>query len=233
MKKLVSTLLAVVMVFSLCAVSAFSEPAKGTEAYGNALLKANEGTYIELFPVMYQPKYDQVWKDAAASVVPADKVDETVNTIRNMDNGTLYGQAAIDAYKGNTGFPKYFCGFIHGPKEIQIAKNGVIRGYDEKGTTVFSHKYHFVGYDKTRNFYEFMTDDDSTYFKYFVFADDTNDTTYHIEFRYGDNLDDLLNWTEGKYAFWIVGALLKGDREEELATKSIQTLVKEVAPYLK
>lgn len=38
-------------------------------------------------------------------------------------------------------------------------------------------------------------------FTYFLFRDDTMETTYHTEFRYGDDLDELQKYLEGKYAY--------------------------------
>ena len=32
---------------------------------------------------------------------------------------------------------------------------------------------------------------------------DTPDTTYHLEFRYGSNTEDLAKYNEGPYAYWL------------------------------
>lgn len=65
---------------------------------------------------------------------------------------------------------------------------------DEEGNDVFSHSYHYVGMEETRGLYIYESDDaDSGEFTYFCIAPDTMKTTWHIEFRYGSDLDALEN----------------------------------------
>ena len=55
----------------------------------------------------------------------------------------------------------------------------------------------------------------------FAFADDTLAETYHIEFRYGATLDNLGNYTEGDYAYWLASGIQDGYSE-----KLIQSCIK-------
>ena len=72
---------------------------------------------------------------------------------------------------------------------------------DEEGNDVFSHSYHYVGMEETRGLYIYESDDaDSGEFTYFAFSPDTMETTYHLEFRYAEDLSDLQSWFEGNYA---------------------------------
>lgn len=50
-------------------------------------------------------------------------------------------------------------------------------------------------------FYQ-STDADSGEFTYFAFSPDTMESTYHLEFRYAEDIADLQSWFEGNYAYW-------------------------------
>ena len=65
----------------------------------------------------------------------------------------------------------------------------------------------FLYIEEVRGLYEFKSDDaDSGEFTYFCIAPDTNDTTYHIELRYGSDLEALGKYDEGDYAYWLGSA---------------------------
>lgn len=40
--------------------------------------------------------------------------------------------------------------------------------------------------------------------------------TFHLEFRYAEDLTDLMSWFEGNYAYWNVGAIAENYTEEEI-----------------
>ena len=69
-----------------------------------------------------------------------------------------------------------------------------------------------------RGLYEYESDDaDSGEFTYFCLAPDTNTTTYHIEFRYGSDLDALGQYDAGQYAYGI-----STDYDQEMIENCIQ-----------
>ena len=62
--------------------------------------------------------------------------------------------------------------------------------------------------EEVRGLYEYESDDaDSGEFTYFCMAPDTNTTTYHIEFRYGSDLDALGQYDAGDYAYWLASGI--------------------------
>ena len=69
-------------------------------------------------------------------------------------------------------------------------------------------------------------DEDAGMFQYFAFSPDTPETTYHLEFRYADNTDDLQNWFEGNYAYWNAAAISK-DYDEEMMDNCIELFCSE------
>ena len=52
-------------------------------------------------------------------------------------------------------------------------------------------------------------------FTYFCIAPDTSDTTYHIELRYGSNLEELGQYDAGSYAYWL-GSGISTDCDETM-----------------
>ena len=99
--------------------------------------------------------------------------------------------------------------------------------YDSEGKEVFSHTYHYVGMEEIRGLYEFESDDaDSGEFTYFCIAPDTNDTTYHIELRYGSDLEALGKYDEGDYAYWL-GSGISTDYDQTMVENCIELFCKE------
>ena len=69
-------------------------------------------------------------------------------------------------------------------------------------------------------------DADSGEFTYFAFAPDTMETTYHLEFRYAEDLDDLQSWYEGNYAYWNAAAIAE-DYDQATMENVIELFVTE------
>jgi hypothetical protein len=52
------------------------------------------------------------------------------------------------------------------------------------------------------------SDKDAGEFKYFFMMPDTPESTYHIEFRYGSDIDALAEYDKGEYAYWLAAGIL-------------------------
>ena len=50
---------------------------------------------------------------------------------------------------------------------------------------------------------------------------DTLDSTYHIECRYGSDLEALSQYNEGSYAYWLAAGI-PADRDEALIKNVIE-----------
>lgn len=109
--------------------------------------------------------------------------------------------------RGNGG--AYDCSFTEGLSTLEFdGANSIIKGYGADGSELFSHTYHYVGMEEVRGLYEYESDDaDSGEFTYFCMAPDTNTTSYHIEFRYGSDLDALGQYDAGDYAYWLASGI--------------------------
>ena len=146
--------------------------------------------------------------------------------LKTTISGTLIGEEAVEAYSKEPSSARFTCDYLGNVKTIKF-DNYTISGFDIEGKEVFSYLYSYVGYDEALGFYILKTDESNAgEFTYFVLRLDTPATTYHSEFRYGSNLDSLLNFTEGEYAYWMVGAILS-DGGETMAKQSIKLFVTE------
>ena len=161
------------------------------EADADQLLKDLTGSYQELWPVILADDYTQTWIDDCKEIVGEDNAEAAYEKLKSMVTGEVYGEEAVEAYKDGSG--AYFCGFTQDMATVEFdGDTKTIKGYDKDEKELFSHTYHYVGMEETRGLYEFESDDaDSGEFTYFYLAPDTNDTTYHIEFRYGSDADAL------------------------------------------
>ena len=177
------------------------------EADADQLLKDLTGSYQELWPVILADDYTQTWIDDCKEIVGEDNAEAAYEKLKSMVTGEVYGEEAVKAYENGGG--AYFCGFTQDMATVEFDGNTkTIKGYDKDEKELFSHTYHYVGMEETRGLYEFESDDaDSGEFTYFYLAPDTNDTTYHIEFRYGSDADALAKYDAGDYAYWLASGI--------------------------
>jgi hypothetical protein len=196
------------------------DQAADREAEAYNLLNGLEGTYEELWPVITQEKYDDVWLQACADVVGEDQAAETARMLKGSCAGDKIGQDAVDAYQDpESGL--FDCEFTGGVDRLTFSGT-TISGADEKGKQVFSHSYQYVGYQEDMGFYQFQSEDkDAGAFTYFAIFPDTPGSTYHIELRYGDDLNALSELTTGKYAYWMAAGILE-DSSDGMAESAIK-----------
>ena len=190
-----------------------------------ALLEAVKGTYEALFPVITVSQYDQIWLDPCAAVLGDETAPVMAEMLKWACNGAIYGQEAIDAFGDGSNGAQFDCLFINGVSTITF-DGSAISGADENGGTVFSHEYAYAGKLTLAGMMEGYlyetADEDAGEFKYFYMMPDSPETTYHLEFRYGANVDDLAKYNEGPYAYWLAAGF-PVDADEEM-TKNVITL---------
>lgn len=207
--------------------SASSEStAEDKEAEAKQLMSDLTGSYQELWPVILADEYHQTWIDDCAEFVGDDNAEAAYEKLFSMVTGTVYGEDAVAAYADGGGV--YDCEFTEGVNTLEFdGTNSTIKGYDESGEEIFSHSYHYVGMEEIRGLYEFESDDaDSGEFTYFCIAPDTNTTTYHIELRYGSDLEALGKYDAGKYAYWL-GSGISTDCDQTMIENCIHLFCEE------
>lgn len=188
------------------------------------LLLDLKGTYQELWPVVLADEYDQLWLDTSAELVGKENAEGAVAKMTSMVTGTLTGEDAVEAYKD--GDMAYCCDFMQNVEQFTF-DGTTISGVDADGNELFQHSYHYVGMEEIRGLYIYESDDaDSGEFTYFCMAPDTMETTQHIEFRYGSDLNALGQYDNGEYAYWLAAGI-SVDYTHEDAQKSIELFCKE------
>ena len=184
----------------------FAKEANGDAAEAAALLENIKGTYEPLFPLITKAEYDQIWLDPCNAAVGEEMGTAVAEMLKTACNGTIYGQEAVDAFGDGSEGAQFDCVFINGVSTITF-DGSIISGADENGNQVFSHEYAYTGKLSLGGMMEGYlyetADADAGEFKYFYMMPDTPATTYHIEFRYGSNTDDLAEYNKGPYAYWL------------------------------
>lgn len=189
------------------------------QATAKQLLLDLEGTYQELWPVVLADEYHQVWLDASAELVGEENAEAAVEKMTSMVTGTITGEEAVEAYKD--GNMAYCCDFLQDVEQFTF-DGTTISGVDASGNELFSHSYHYVGMEEIRGLYVYESDDaDSGEFTYFCMAPDTMETTQHIEFRYGSDLDALGQYDAGDYAYWLASGISVDHTEEDVKNSII------------
>ena len=217
LSKLVPFMAALVLLFAFGTAATNAETADGA-AEAAALLEEIKGTYEPLFPVITRPEYDQIWLDPCIAAMGEEAGPEMAEMLKAACSGTIYGQEAVDAFGDGSNGAQFDCLFINSVSTITF-DGSTISGADENGSQVFSHEYTYVGKLSLAGLMEgylFETaDEDAGEFRYFYMMPDTPATTYHLEFRYGSNVDDLAEYNKGPYAYWLVAAF-PVDADEEM-----------------
>lgn len=175
-----------------------------------------KGTYQELWPVILADDHKQLWLDDSAKLVGEENAEGAVEKMSSMVTGTVIGEEAVEKYAD--GGMAYCCEFMQGVDEFTF-DGDTISGKDADGNELFSHTYHYIGMEDIRGLYIYESDDaDSGEFTYFCMAPDTMDTTWHIEFRYGSDLEALGKYDADKYAYWLASGISTDCTESDISS---------------
>ena len=209
-------------VSSVVASSAAASPVADGEDY----LSGISGSYVELFPEMAKSEYRQLWIDAATPLVGEDNAESATDMLLGMCMAEPYGEQAVEKYTADPDSTAFNCYFLGGVEKF-VMNGDTITGLDAQGQEVFSHSYKQLDADDENGFLFYQSEDaDSGEFTYFAFAPDTMETTYHLEFRYAEDLDDLQSWYEGNYAYWNAAAIAE-DYDEATMKNAIELFATE------
>ena len=203
-----------------------TEAAEDESAQAQQLLMDLTGSYQELWPVILADEYQQTWLENCKALVGEENAEAAYEKLASMVTGTIYGEEAVKAYADGNGV--YDCSFTEGVATLEFdGSASEIKGYDKNGEELLDHTYHFVGMEEIGGLYEYESDDaDSGEFTYFCIAPDTSDTTYHIELRYGSNLEELGQYDAGSYAYWL-GSGISTDCDETMIENCIKLFCEE------
>ena len=207
--RIASLLMTFVLALSLFASSAFAEEPED-------LMDALAGSYDELFTVICAPEYDEIWMERCIEYAGAENAQAAFDMLHASCTGTIYGQDAVDAYADDPTSAVFDCYFTGGVAQFHFDGHR-ISGTDAEGNEVFSHEYSYVEtLPGVIACHVYRTEDaDAGEFTYFLLSDDSPASTYHLEFRYGDDLDALAKYDSGKYAYWLAAGI-PAERDEQL-----------------
>ncbi|MDR2360106.1 MAG: iron-siderophore ABC transporter substrate-binding protein [Oscillospiraceae bacterium] len=224
MKKLITLTLALAL---LCGLLTGCGKSDAPDAEVDAFLNSISAEYEELFPVLTDTAYDEYWAEEVSEFADSEYVDSYVTVLKSACTGSLYGAAAVEAYT-NPEEAQFNCYFINGIDLLTVDGNTISGTLD--GEDVFSYTY---AYQEERNIdgladtRVYKTDDSGAgEFTYFLFLEDTPDTTYHIEFRYGSDLDELSSLMDGEYAYWLAAGI-PTDSDPDFVKSCISLFVEE------
>ena len=244
MKKKVINTFGISLGMALC----LAFPAFASESENDAFLSSLSGTYEELFPVMDLEENKQIWYDNFNEILgieDLDKAEELRQAIISMYSTNAYGKAAEKLAEEDPTYQSFDCNFTEDVKELTVDEN-TIAGFDKDGNEIFCHAYTHIDDVKcdfgsmneayedyfteetwpTMAVYESDGEDDA--FKYFAFCGDSPEETYHIEFRYGKDLENLTAYYNGDCAYWMASGFLK-EAPENMIEDCINLFVTENA----
>jgi len=208
-KKIIALVLCLVCLVSVVSFAGAQEADKD-------YLAGISGTYVELFPEMSKEEYRQLWLDAATPLVGEENAAGAADMLLNMCMAEIYGDEAAAAYEADPESMRFDCYFLGGVAQF-VMDGDKITGLDAEGKEVFSHTYHPIDVECEEDFLFYQTDDeDAGQFTYFAFSPDTMETTYHLEFRYAEDVNDLLSWFEGSYAYWNAAGIAADYTDETM-----------------
>ena len=194
--------------------SVITAPAGSIEAAAQ-LIDAIQGDYVELFPVLRQ--YPDIWHEQCAAIVGEDDADDTAEMLQASMEGTLRGEEAAQAYEANPDSMAFDCYFPDGIATLHF-DGATVTGTAQDGAEVFSHEYEYLCYSPVVDFYVFRTADED--------AGEYPADTFHLEMRFGSDLNDLLDFFTGAYAYTMPAAI-PADASDELIERCIALFVTE------
>lgn len=179
-------------------------------------------TYVNLFEVILDEKYDGIWQEYCGAVVGAEAAPATVKALKGSISGELFGEAAVAAYKDAPSY-RFDCWFIHDAASftfrpdytatVTLTDGSALElRYEELGvyTVGGDETMYYPGYGEFCPAFDctvFKSTVDAGEFTYLFFREDTMQTTYHLEFRYGSSLEDLQGYLKGPYAYWLAAGI--------------------------
>ena len=215
-KKLFALALSLICLLSLACCGLVSAETETADDY----LASISGTYVELFPELSKEEYRNIWLAATTPLVGEENASDATDMLLGMCMAEPYGPEAVEKYAADPESMAFNCYFLGGVEKF-VMDGHTITGLDEQGQTVFSHVYKPLDLENENGFIFYQSEDENSgEFTYFAFSPDTMETTYHLEFRYAEDPDDLQSWFEGNYAYWNAAAI-----EENYDLETMQNVI--------
>ncbi|MBP5223069.1 MAG: hypothetical protein J6Z35_07905, partial [Lachnospiraceae bacterium] len=184
-----------------------------------ALAGENGTTYVNLFEVIVTDKWNPVWTDHIGAIVGEEDGPQYTASLQSTVTSDIYGPEAAKAFANAS--PRFDCWFINDAVSFTL-KDDTITTVKTDGTSE-THTYEYlgqynIGENETMNYMGqeismafpcdvYKSTDEAGEFNYFFFRDDTMETTWHTEFRYGKDLKELQGYLTGPYGYWLAAGI--------------------------
>ncbi len=227
-KRFLAFLTACCLAFSLAACGTRTDAGQELEGIFPEIAGENGTTYQNLFDVILDEQYDAYWNEKCASIVGEEAAEASAQALKSSISRDIYGQEAAETYaqSGDMGFD---CWYINGAQTFAFKGNQITTTLTDGTSSTHTYEYagvYKVGEGETMEFGGqtidpsfdcdvYKSTDDAGEFTYFFLRDDTMEKTYHIEFRYGSDLEQLQGYFVGDYAYWLSAGI---DKEADEGT---------------
>ena len=215
-----TSIIAAGTILSVSAAASAESPASG-DAAGSGVWTDIAGetstSYDNLFDVILDEKYSDIWYKYCAAVMGEDNAEAAAAFLKGSISSDIYGQEAVD-HIAETGAAAFDCWYINDAAQFTFnsdmtATVTLTDGSQSTHTYEYLGQYN-IGDGEVLNWGGvempvafpcdvYKSTDDAGEFTYFFFRDDTMAETYHIEFRYGSDLEELQGYLKGNYAYWL------------------------------
>lgn len=193
-----------------------------------AIAGENGTTYVSLFDVIISERWTPVWQDYIAAVVGEEAAPNMTAGLQGSITSELYGEEAVAAFAD--GSYAFDCDFINGAQSLTFRDNTVTILKTDGGSETHTYEYlgqYYVGENETMQYQGmeismafpvdvYQSTDEAGEFNFFFLREDTMEETYHIEFRYGKDLEELQGYLVGPYAYWLAAGIDEAADEETI-----------------
>jgi len=179
----------------------------------------NGTTYVSLFDTIVTEEWNPLWVDYIGAVMGEGAAPAMAAALQGSVTSNLHGEDAIAAFAD--GGYAFDCHFINGAQSLTF-KDNTVTILKTDGTQE-THTYEYLGkvnigegetmmYQGAEISIAFPVDvykstDEAGEFNYFMMREDTMGTTWHLEFRYGSDLNALQGYMAGPYAYWLAAGI--------------------------
>ena len=190
---------------------------------GDLYIESIPGTYTGLFDIVCTPEYHDVWIGQIATFVGETDAPSLADQLKSILTSRPAGESETSTV--NNGGPIETNGYFICGLDTLTIDGHTISGADENGNTIFSHTYDYIGTDDM-GFFEYKSaDNDSGPFTYFLFVPSkTMERSWHLELRYGENIEALRQPVSQEYGSWMVYVIDVG-YDESTAENAIANIV--------
>lgn len=233
---------------ALASINVLLDSAKSTatlkeSAFADIAGPSNRRTYKGLFnPTILKSDYDSIWLKYITPLIGSEKAEETAKKLKSSISAPTYGKNLSKEQKKSGHFN---CEFHPENTLLTFAVDDGKYTLSD-GTNTYSYEYLGISYmgknDDWNSLFPGMIPEGESFsyemsvykakeenageYKYLLLLPDTPEETYHIEFRYGSNINDLQTALNGEYAFWLAAGIPQ-DADSTMIENVIKLFVEE------